>query len=100
MLGCNRDEMSHCNKKEPDEDLNLLKSTPSFWTKLCLFVKDSRWGGIPLALLYGLYMYYLVAHMVLTNPSSSEMPTELKEQKVERYLYNRMNSRLSQFFWR
>ena len=78
--------MSHCNNKEPEEDLNLLKSTPSFWTKLCLFVKDSRWGGIPLAIVFGFYMYYLIAHMVLTNPASSKMSTKLKEQKMERYL--------------
>ena len=78
--------MSHCNNKEPEEDLNLLKSTPSFWTKLCLFVKDSRWGGIPLAILYGLYIYYLIAHMVWTNSTSSEMSTKLKVPNVKRYL--------------
>ena len=38
-------------------------------TRLVLFIRDSKWGGVPLAVLYGLYMYYMVTFLILSDPA-------------------------------
>ena len=39
-------------------------------TRLVLFIRDSKWGGVPFAVLYGLYMYYMITFLILSDPAS------------------------------
>ena len=38
-------------------------------TRLVLFIRDSKWGGVPFAVLYGLYMYYMITFLILSDPA-------------------------------
>ena len=48
----------------------------SRWTRLVLFIKDSKWGGVPFALLYGLYMYYMITFLILSDPTQINSANE------------------------
>jgi hypothetical protein len=39
-------------------------------TRFVLFVKKSRWSGIPLAAFYGIYVYYMLTFLILPNSGS------------------------------
>ena len=46
-----------------------IKQKLSRQTRLVLFIRDSKWGGVPFAVLYGLYMYYMVTFLILSDPA-------------------------------
>ena len=55
----------------------------SWRTRFGLFVRDSKFGGVPFAILYGLYMYYLMTFLVLTSPTL-ETETKVEEPSINR----------------
>ena len=53
-----------------------VKQKLSRKTILVLFIRDSKWGGVPFALLYGLYMYYMITFLILSDPTQINSANE------------------------
>ena len=53
-----------------------VEPKPPFRTRLVLFIRNSKWGGVPFALLYGLYMYYMITFLILSDPTQINSANE------------------------
>ena len=53
------------------------------------FFKDSRFAGIPLAIIYGIYVYYMITFLILSGPLNLD-PTEMGKNETD---VNRSNYR-------
>ena len=61
-LEINQNERAHIEQVPKDRFQKVLR-------KCATFMSTSRFAGIPLALLYGFYVYYLVTWLILSEPS-------------------------------
>ena len=58
-------------------------------TRLVLFIRDSKWGGVPFAVLYGLYMYYMITFLILSDPTHINSANETNRYThIDRYCYH------------
>ena len=66
-----------------------IETKRSRWTRLVLFIRDSKWGGVPFALLYGLYMYYMITFLILSDPTQINSANETNRYThIDRYCYH------------
>ena len=58
-------------------------------SKIVRFLKGSRFAGIPLAIIYGIYVYYMISFLILSGPLNLS-PTEMGKNETD---VNRSNYR-------
>ena len=58
-------------------------------SKIVGFFKGSRFAGIPLAIIYGVYVYYMISFVILSSPLNWN-PTEMGKNETD---VNRSNYR-------
>ena len=58
-------------------------------SKIAGFFKGSRFAGIPLAIIYGIYVYYMISFLILSGPLNWN-PTEMGKNETD---VNRSNYR-------
>ena len=72
-------QVVHFNQKTSEVVLpeTNAQPKPALRTRLVLFVRNSKWGGVPFAVLYGCYMYYLITFLMLSDPTPVNRKNEI-----------------------